>query len=468
MEPVSSDTIRPGLAREIERKTGQNAFLCYQCIRCSSGCPLTEFFDYNPNQIMRLVQIGDEETALQAKTPWLCASCLTCTTRCPQGLDIARIMESLTQVALARGIEPKVPEVALFNKVFLKDANLFGRVYELGLMGSMNVLSGHLFQDLDLGVEMLKRSKLSFLPSFARSRPHRQMNRHPTEDQIGYYPGCSLHSLAKEFDTSFKACAKTLGFQLVEPNGWTCCGASPAHRVDHYLGIKAPIANLSLLEAGGFDEVVAPCAACYNRFKAAAHETRGDPGLQDRLEGELGYRYRDSVAIRSISEWLADDVGIEAIRENVVKPLEGLKVVNYYGCLLTRPPSVTGHPHPEYPMELDRVCDALGAESLDWDDKTLCCGGSLAVPAKDVMLRLSQNIVEDAQAAGADVIVVACPLCDSNLDSRQLQMKTLKARTPVLYVTQLMALAFGLGEKASGLGKKLVDPRPVLGEKGLL
>lgn len=468
MEPVTTETLRPDLAREVERKCGENPFLCYQCVRCSSGCPLTEFFDYNPNQILRLIQIGDEDAALNAKTPWLCASCLTCTTRCPQGIDIARIMETLTQVAQARGIPPKVPDVALFNKVFLKDAGLFGRVYELGLMGSMNVLRGKWFEDLDLGLEMFKKAKLAFLPSIARAKPARQMDRHPAPNQVGYYPGCSLHSLAREFDHSFRAVAGALGLDLVEPNGWTCCGASPAHKVDHYEGVRAPMENLALIEASGFAEVVAPCAACFNRFKAAAHEARADAGLQDRLEADIGYRYRDTVTVWSVSEWLANKVGTERIRECVRKPLEGLKVVSYYGCLLTRPPKVTGHPNPEYPMELDDVVNALGARGLDWDDKTLCCGGSLAVPAKDVMLKLSRNIVEHAQEAGADVIAVACPLCDSNLDSRQLQMKGLARRTPILYVTQLMALAFGLGEKAAGLGKKLVDPRPVLRERGLL
>ena len=460
--------LKPDLAREIEEKSGQNAFLCYQCIRCSSGCPLTDFYDYNPNQIMRLVQIGDEEAALNAKTPWLCASCLTCTTRCPQGLDIARVMETLTQVAHQRGIPPKVPQVALFNKIFLKDANIFGRVYELGLMGSMNLLSGNWFQDLDLGIEMLKKSKISLLPSHARSRPDRAKDLHPTGKQVGYYPGCSLHSLAKEFDHSFRASADALGLELVEPKGWTCCGASPAHHVDHYLGVKAPIVNLSLAEASGFHEVVAPCAACFNRFRTAAHEARSDADLRKRLGRDIGYEYRDSLEIRSVSEWLVNRVGLEAIRNRVTKPLKGLKVVSYYGCLLTRPPEITGHPHPEYPTELDEVCRALGAESLDWGDKTMCCGGSLAVPAKEVMLRLSQNIVEHAQAVGADAIVVACPLCDSNLDTRQREMKTLERKTPVLYVTQLTALAFGLREKEVGLGRKLVDPRPMLGERGLL
>ena len=460
--------IRPDLAREIERRTGQNAFLCYQCVRCSSGCPLTEFYDYNPNQVMRLVQIGDVDAALNARTPWLCASCLTCTTRCPQGLDIARIMETLTQVARDRGVPPKVPEVALFNKVFLKDANLFGRVYELGLMGSMNLLTRNWFRDMDLGIEMFRRGKISLLPSFHRVRLERVKNTRPAEGQVGYYPGCSLHSIAREFDGSFRATARALGLELVEPKGWTCCGASPAHHVDHYLGIRAPLANLSLLEKSGFREVVAPCAACFNRFKAADHEARTDPALKERLDADLGYGYQGDVAIRSVSEWLARTVGVDAIKARVTRPLEGLRVVSYYGCLLTRPPDVTGHPHPEYPTELDEVCGALGAESLDWDDKTTCCGGSLAVPAKEVMLKLSRDIVEHAQAVGADAIVVACPLCDSNLDSRQIQMKTLERRTPVLYITQLTALAFGMDEKAVGLDKKIIDPRPMLADKGLL
>ncbi|NOR84419.1 MAG: hypothetical protein GQ526_13105 [Ardenticatenales bacterium] len=472
---VMTVEIKADLAREIEKKTGQNAFLCYQCIRCTSGCPLTDFFDYTPNEIMRLVQIGDEDAALNSKTPWLCAACLTCTTRCPQGLDIARIMEALTQLALERGVEPKVPEVALFNKVFLADAKIFGRVYELGLMGSMNLLTAvtsrepkKLFEDMDLGLEMFKRAKISLLPAFSRTRPEKVENIHPTDRQIGYYPGCSLHSMAKEFHYSFSAVAAALDLELVEPKGWTCCGASPAHQVDHYAGIRAPMVNLSIIEKSGFEEVVAPCAACFNRFRSAAHEARYDQELKARLDGDIGYSYQDTVNIRSISEWLANRIGVDEIKEKVTKPLRGLKLVSYYGCLLTRPPEITGHPNHEYPMDMDWVCGALGAEGLDWDDKTVCCGGSLAVPAKDVMLKLSQDIVEHAQAVGADAIIVACPLCHSNLDGRQMQMKTLEHQIPIIYITQLMALAFGLDDKATAFKRNLVDPRPMLEEKGLL
>jgi heterodisulfide reductase subunit B len=458
-------TMKTELAAEVEAQCGQNTYLCYQCVRCTSGCPVTDYYDYTPNQVMRLVQIGDEDTALNARTPWLCASCQTCSTRCPQGLDIAKVMETLTQIAQRRGLKPAVPNVALFNKIFMKDAGLFGRVYELGLMGSMNLFSGNLFEDLDLGIEMMKKSKLAFLPTFARSRPDKAKRIEVTEKQVGYYPGCSLHSLAKEFDTSYRASATALGFELVEPKGWTCCGASPAHHVDHYLGVKAPVVNLALAEATGLREVVAPCAACYNRFKAAEFELKNDVKLKGRIDADMGYTYQGSLKVQSITDWLVDTVGTDAIKARVVSPLEGLRAVSYYGCLLTRPPEVTGHPHPEYPMELDNIMEALGAEPLDWDDKTTCCGGSLAVPAKEVMLALSQKIVESAMAVGADVVVVACPLCDSNLDSRQGQMEGLEGRIPVLYVTQLMALAFGLSGKALGFERKLVDPRPLLKKK---
>ena len=466
--------IKTDLARIIEEKTGQNAYLCYQCIRCTSGCPVTDFFDYTPNEVMRLVQIGDDETVLNAKTPWLCAACLTCSTRCPQSLDIARIMETLTQVALERDIKP-VPEVAFFNKVFMTDANLFGRVFELGMMGTMYLYNAVatrdprvVFADMDLGLEMIKKSKLAFLPTFNRARLDKVKDIHPTEKQVGYYPGCSLHTMAKEFDHSFQAVAEELDIELVEAQGWTCCGASPAHHIDHYLGVKAPMVNLSLLEKSGFEEVIAPCAACFSRFRTALCEAREDPGLKAKLDKDIGYDYQDKLEVRSISEWLANEIGPDTICSKVTKPLQGLKVVSYYGCLLTRPPQVTGHPHHEYPMDLDLVCDALGAESLDWDDKTVCCGGSLAVPAKEVMIKLSRDIIEHAQATGADAIVVACPLCHSNLDGRQMQMEGLESEIPILYITQLMALAFGMGEKAAALKRNLVDPRPMLQQKGLL
>src|SRR4030067_1481438 len=116
-------TINPALAQRIQDELGENVYLCYQCIKCSSGCPMSEFFDWQPNQVMRALQLGQEDIALQSQTPWLCASCQTCTTRCPQGLDITAIMEFLTREARRRGIKPAIPEVNMFNEAFMREVH---------------------------------------------------------------------------------------------------------------------------------------------------------------------------------------------------------------------------------------------------------------------------------------------------------------------------------------------------------
>ncbi|MBS1254124.1 MAG: 8-methylmenaquinol:fumarate reductase membrane anchor subunit [Anaerolineales bacterium] len=455
-----TSTTKAGLAQTIQREMDENVFLCYQCVKCTSGCPLAEYFDLAPNQVMRALQLGQDGLALDSKTIWLCAGCETCTTRCPQGLDIAGIMDQLKMAAEERGLEPKVREAALFNKVFLRDINILGRGYELGLMAEMNMRTGQPFKDLPMGLAMIRKRKISFLPSFARP-PRKVEPVEPADNRIGYYPGCSLHSTAAEFDTSTRAVCESLALDLVEPEGWVCCGSSAAHKVDRSLAAELPMRNLAILEQSGLEEVTLPCAACFSRFKMAVHDIERDPELKMEVDAAVGYEYQGNVAIRSLLDVIAKRVGLDAVAENVKTPLEGLKVVSYYGCLLTRPPEVTGAENPEYPMEMDHLVDALGAESVDWSYKTSCCGASLSVTNTDIALGLSRQILEDARAVGADAVVVACPLCHMNLDARQHQM-ALDEPIPILYFTQLMALAFGLGSEATALDKNLVDPQPAL------
>ena len=162
--PINSD-----LAQRVMSETGQNVFLCYQCVKCTSGCPVAEFFDWQPNQIIRAVQLGQEDIALHSRTPWLCACCQTCTTRCPQGLDVTGIMEFLAREALTRGLKPPVPEVDIFNQAFLREVRLWRRAYELGLMAELKLRTGNLTGDLDLGLKMIRKRKLKFLPRLTRS-----------------------------------------------------------------------------------------------------------------------------------------------------------------------------------------------------------------------------------------------------------------------------------------------------------
>ena len=469
MNELSQMPINSDLAQRVLEEIGQNVYLCYQCVKCTSGCPVAEFFDWQPNQVMRALPLGQEDIALHAHTPWLCASCQTCTTRCPQGLDITAIMEFLTREAGARGIKPQVPEVNAFNTAFMREVQLWGRAYELGLIAEMKLRTlgtRKLTDDVDLGLKMMRKGKLKLLPTPARP-PRKVKPVAGATNAVAYYPGCSLHSTASEFNASARAVGEALGMNLIEPKGWVCCGSSAAHRADPEAGLRLPLENLSIVEQSGFSEVTMPCAACFNRHKAAQHEIRHDGARKAEMDKALGYEYQDSVQVTTLIESIHKHVGPDKVTEKVKQPLKGLKAVCYYGCLLTRPPQVTEAQHPENPTNMDELMSALGVEVLDWSYKTTCCGAAHSLTRPDIVLKLSSGLIEHARAAGADVMVVACPLCHANLDARQFQMK-LEQPLPVLYFTQLMALAFGLPEKATALNKNLVDPYPILRERGVL
>lgn len=470
--PLTTSTITkidPSLAQRIQEELGQNVYLCYQCVKCTSGCPVGQYFDWQPNQVMRAVQLGQEDIALKSQTPWLCAACQTCSTRCPQGLDIPAIMEFLTRAALRRGIAPPVHEVDAFNKAFLREVRLWGRSFELGLLAEMKLrtLRTHsLTEDLDLGVRVLRKNKLPFLPNFVR--PPRQVKPVPgASKSVAYYPGCSLHATSKEFNISAQAVCKALEIHLIEPQGWVCCGSSAAHRADPQTALRLPMENLALIEKSGFTEVTMPCAACFNRHKAALYAVRNNADHRASVEEAIEYSYQDTVKVRSLLETIYQRVGPEGLAAHVKRPLKGLRVVCYYGCLLTRPPQVTEAPHPENPTEMDEILSALGADVQDWSYKTSCCGAAHSLTRPDIVIDLSRNLIEQAHLAGAEVIAVACPLCHTNLDARQFQMG-LEEETPVMFFTQLMALALGLPEKEAALTKNLIDPRPRLRHKGLL
>jgi heterodisulfide reductase subunit B len=461
-----TSTSNPGVARAIQQEIGENVYLCYQCVKCTSGCPLAEHFDLAPNQIMRALQLGQDELALKSKTIWLCAACQTCSTRCPQGLDIAGVMDALRIEAKRRGLPPAVPEVDKFSTLFLRDIGLLGRLYEVGLMAGMNLMTGQLMKDMDMGLEMMKRRKLKLIPGITRP-PKKVKPIEPAEGVVAYYPGCSLHSTAAEYDHTVRAAADVLELKLVEPPGWLCCGSSPAHSTDHTLATVLPMRTLATVEQMGLDTVTAPCSACFARMKAAAHTVANDGEMAKEVEEQIGYAYQGTVSVQHLLDTLVDRAGLEKIEASVEKPLAGLKVACYYGCLVTRPPKITQAEHPEYPMKMDYLMRALGAEPVDWSFKTDCCGGALSLTQTPLALEMTRKILQNARDCGADVVATVCPLCHVNLDARQNQIG-LEFKIPTLYATQLMTLAFGLGGQTSALHKNLVDPRPLLQEKGLL
>ncbi len=343
---------------------------------------------------------------------------------------------------------------------------MWGRAYELGLLAEMKLRTMNIMADMDLGIKMFQKNKLRFLPS-PTLPPRKVKPLLGAANSVAYYPGCSLHSTAVEFNSSTQAIFKVLEIDLIEPRGWVCCGSSAAHRIDPDAALRLPLENLSLIEQSGFKEVVMPCAACFNRHKTAQYRLRHDPQHVQQVAEKIGYRYQDTVEINTLMETILKHVSLREVEEKVVKRLVGLNVVCYYGCLLTRPADVTGAKHVENPTNMDEIVSALGANAIDWSYKTCCCGASHSLSRPDIVLTLSSRLINQARASGADIIAVACPLCHANLDARQTQMK-MDEPMPILYLSQLMALAFGLSDKATAFHKNLIDPRRLLKNKAFI
>ena len=288
--------------------------------------------------------------------------------------------------------------------------------------------------------------------------------------RFAYFPGCSLGSSAYDYNLSFKYVARALGIDLVEVRNWVCCGASSGHATSHLLSIALPVLSLSHAEEDGFTKLVAPCLACLSRFKAANMELEHDASLREKIHQIFDYKYQGRVKVYHPLEVFLE-IGLEKIQERVRKKLTGLKIACYYGCVLTRPPQIAQFDNVEDPQSMDSMVRVLGATPVEWSFKTECCGVSMTLTRSDIVLKLSNDILREAKEAGANAIAVCCPLCQANLDGRQRQIEeAYKTRygIPVIYITQLMGLAFGAFPKEVGIQKLITSPRDVLGSVGLM
>ena len=282
-----------------------------------------------------------------------------------------------------------------------------------------------------------------------------------------FYPGCSLESTARDYFLSTRAVAGALGLELPELRDWICCGSTPAHQSSDLLGISLPAKNL--LAAKGETGAVA-CAACYSRLKAANYKLARDPAARASVAEALGAGYDGSTPVKHLIEILVRDLGLPKIKARVTKPLRGLRVAAYYGCLLVRPPEVTQFDDPENPRILDELLAAAGAEPIEWPHKTECCGASNSITNVEIVQKLTREVLAMARDAGADCIATACGMCQLNLDLRQRDIEHKfgeKFQLPVFYFTQLLGLAFGLEPRELGLRSLVVNPARLLAEKGL-
>ncbi len=277
--------------------------------------------------------------------------------------------------------------------------------------------------------------------------------------KVSYYPGCSLEGTAADYAASIAGVVALLGLELAELEDWNCCGASAAHSLNHQLALELPSRNLALAQEAGQDLVV-PCALCFNRLKAA----------EKALEGS-GEPQPPGIKVWDLLDFLTQEAWLAALSRKVVQPLGGLRAVGYYGCLAARPPQVTDKDDWENPRNLERLLPVLGAEPLDWSYKTDCCGAGLAVARLDIIDTLVNRLYERALAAGAEAFVVSCQMCQANLDLTQTRISKKFGQDyylPVFYFTELIGLALGHPEVKKWLAGHLVDPLPLLERKGLV
>lgn len=285
---------------------------------------------------------------------------------------------------------------------------------------------------------------------------------------VSYYPGCSSEASAVHLDKSLRAIMPRLGVELKEVEDWNCCGASVGHIEAGHLPVTALSGrNLANARAAGTEEFVTPCAACYLNSHYANEKIRENPTLKGQVNealGAAGKSYDGGLHVRHVCEVIANDVGMAAVKSHVTNPLSGLKVAGYVGCQTVRPFARTerGGMFDTYddPRFLDDFITATGATALAYKTRTSCCGGSVSVMNPDKTLHLIKDIVQEAADQGADVIATPCPLCQTNVEMYQdaiNQKFGTSFAIPVVFYSQLFAIAFGLDpKKDAGLDQHLI------------
>jgi len=275
---------------------------------------------------------------------------------------------------------------------------------------------------------------------------------------LGFYPGCSLKGSSREYAESVLTLAKAFDIDIEEIRDWNCCGATAAHNLNRELSLALPARILSLAEKQGLTEILVPCAACYSRLTVTKHELANDPELIKTIAEENGLEYKGTIEVLNIIQMLNKYI-IPDLEGRIVKPFSH-KVACYYGCLLVRPHEILKFDREEDPQSMDEVMLKAGATPVDWAYKTECCGAGLSVSRTSTVGRLSGRIIRDAVDRGAEAVIVACPMCHSNLDMRRGAINSFlgeKINIPVLYVTQALGLALDLDRKALGLQRHFVN-----------
>jgi heterodisulfide reductase subunit B len=278
--------------------------------------------------------------------------------------------------------------------------------------------------------------------------------------KIGFYPGCSLKGGSREYKESVIALAGAFDIQLEEIPDWNCCGATAAHNLNKELSLSLPARILALAEAEGMQDILVPCSACFSRLMVTQHELNFDDTLKTKISSLIGLEYNGTTRILNIIQFIQTFIS-DKIQDKMVKPFNHT-VACYYGCLLVRPHNILQFDRVEDPQTMDELVKKAGGNPIDWPFKTECCGAGMSVSRIGTVARLSAGIVGDAFDRKAEAIIVACPMCHSNLDMRRKEINTYLDKEidiPVLYISQVLGLAAGVDPKELGLQRHMVPVR---------
>jgi heterodisulfide reductase subunit B len=301
--------------------------------------------------------------------------------------------------------------------------------------------------------------------------------------EVAYYPGCALEGSGHAYNRSTKALGKALGLKLKEVDNWNCCGAMEVKNIDPKLQTYLSSRVLSIAaNKMKMDVVMAPCNGCYHNLKKAEYDLASDEKSREvvgRLSQKAGHETYQAGQVETIHalDWIKDAIGEDGLRARVKNSLRGVKVANYYGCMYTRPRHIfpekdagAGSESTSKPHFMDDLLAAAGADNVDFPLKTACCGGAHTLSDSDTSTRLVANLLQAAEAAGAEVIATECPTCHSGLEMHQIRAEKtlgLKTTVKVIYFTQLLGMAMGLKPKAVGLHENISDSFAFVKEKGL-
>ena len=301
--------------------------------------------------------------------------------------------------------------------------------------------------------------------------------------KVAYYPGCALEGTGHAYNRSTKAVGKELGLELDEVKNWNCCGAMEVKNIDPKIQtyLSSRVMSIAANEMG-YDAVMAPCNGCYHNLKKAEYDLEHDEKSKevvDRLSTKAGHETYEAGQIETIHalDWIKDAIGEEGIKERVKNSLSGLKIANYYGCMYTRPRHIfpekdqgEGSESIDKPHFMDDLLEAAGGENVDFPLKTACCGGAHTLSDSDTSTKLVLNILQAAEASGAEVIATECPTCHTGLEMHQIRAEKelgIKTNVKILYFTQLLGMAMGISPRKVGVQENISNSFPLIRAKGL-